>query len=279
MTQDVPCYFCGSIHHASYLEENGFPLVKCQRCGLLYVTPRPVARELPAATLLGLGDADRRGSRRFDSARVASLTATVDELFSTSGPSGMLPSTVTWLDLGCGHGELLSAVGNVFGDRVVLSGLEPDMNKAAEARRRGFDVTYFDPAGHGARYDVVSAFDLFTRQPNPRVGLGEWTELLNPGGLFILRTSATADLPSFDHPRPLGLPTTLSVPTADIVTSILADIGLRVEQILHRPIIDWNRALVAREMVNAVVPGRRSRLADRAITSEPLSIIVSARRI
>ena len=43
---DVTCYQCGSNESRAYAEENGFRLVKCDRCGLLYVSPRPSDAEI-----------------------------------------------------------------------------------------------------------------------------------------------------------------------------------------------------------------------------------------
>jgi len=49
----VSCYNCASITYTNYLAENGFNLVKCKRCGLLYVNPRLDDSEINEATKIG----------------------------------------------------------------------------------------------------------------------------------------------------------------------------------------------------------------------------------
>ena len=52
--EHVPCPLCGSQDHVPWGRENGFAAVRCQGCGLLYVTPRPAAGEIAEANRLGL---------------------------------------------------------------------------------------------------------------------------------------------------------------------------------------------------------------------------------
>ena len=43
------CYNCGSDKRIFYAEENGFSLVKCSECGLLYLKERPDDAEISQA--------------------------------------------------------------------------------------------------------------------------------------------------------------------------------------------------------------------------------------
>lgn len=63
----VACYNCGTHEAVKYASENGFDLVKCQQCGLLYVNPRPEANEIIEGAEQGLhhGDVDFDLTGRF----------------------------------------------------------------------------------------------------------------------------------------------------------------------------------------------------------------------
>lgn len=43
------CYNCGTKERTFYAEENGFSLVKCNTCGLLYLQERPDNIEISQA--------------------------------------------------------------------------------------------------------------------------------------------------------------------------------------------------------------------------------------
>ncbi len=279
MRQDVACHFCGSVDHSPYLSESSYELVKCQRCGLLYVTPRPPEESITEAAKLGVhGVHDGRptgSTGRFSTKRVDASIDILNSLFTSSE----FEPNANWLDIGAGHGELLEAVRTIWGDTVATLGLEPNMAKAQSAQGRGLDVAYFDVANHGDRYSVISAFNVFAHLPNPRATLLQWAELLRPDGVFLLQTSDTAELPSFDHPRPLELPDHLSYSSEKLVTSILADVGLDVEKVIRRPLIDWRGSRWLREAAKAATPWRQSSFSSRDVTARKLRIIIKARRI
>ena len=46
--EDVLCALCGIDDARPYQDENGYRAVRCNRCGLVYVQPRPSAAEMKA---------------------------------------------------------------------------------------------------------------------------------------------------------------------------------------------------------------------------------------
>jgi len=42
----VNCNLCGSNEYKLFKEINGYRLVKCKRCGLVYLNPRPTQQEM-----------------------------------------------------------------------------------------------------------------------------------------------------------------------------------------------------------------------------------------
>jgi len=86
----VDCYFCGAAEQGPYAEENGYLLVKCAGCGLLYVNPRPGDDEITAAMQTG----QHRGEETLDRVgafiddKVAGYEGVLADLFAEAAPSG-----------------------------------------------------------------------------------------------------------------------------------------------------------------------------------------------
>ena len=133
------CYNCHSTGSTSYSEENGFALVKCAACGLLYVNPRPSDEDLVQAHEYGVhgGKAALDTTGIFNTAKVNSYISKLHEIFGDE-----LVKKRTWLDIGCGHGEFLLALNSASGGKIVGKGVEPNKRKQESARNQGLDVTF-----------------------------------------------------------------------------------------------------------------------------------------
>jgi 2-polyprenyl-3-methyl-5-hydroxy-6-metoxy-1,4-benzoquinol methylase len=255
----VECYYCGTNDSSPYAVENGFSLVKCLRCGLLYVNPRPNQEEIDEAVKYGMHGGEKTLSTTgwYHPERIAEYCTVLRDFFP-SGPEGC------WLDIGCGHGEFLQAlkrVGNVH-----AFGVEPNTYKRSAAVERGLDVQFFDLSSHRKQYDVVSMLNVYSHLPNPIETLAEWKNLVRPGGMLLLQTGDTADLSADVHYRPLYLPDHLSFASAKIVCSILEKIGFEIKAVRKYPFVPVRAANIAKEVMKIVWPGKTSKL--RYINSE-----------
>lgn len=225
----VACYFCGAAEHAPYAEENGFQLVKCAGCGLLYVNPRPADDEITAAMQIG----QHRGEETLDRVgafiddKVSGYEGVLDDLFADHGPSGC------WLDIGCGHGELLEALSRRFGSALRATGLEPCLPKAEAARARGLDIIASPEPIEPASFDAISALNVLSHLPDPPATIAQWSSWLKPGGTFVIQTGDSCDLPARHHHKPFDLPDHLSFANQRIVRSILERAGLQVHTRKH----------------------------------------------
>ncbi len=190
----VPCNLCGSDDRLPHCPENGLGLVKCQNCGLIYVSPRPAAEELYAlygetyfhnneSGVVGYTDylKDERNIRKTSQRRLRHI-----EKFAQPG---------RMIDVGCAAGFF-----------------------ASEAQKRGWQVEGLDvssfavdytratvgiDAHHGSltevdlpesAYDLVTMYDVIEHVPDPKAYVQRVAELLRPGGIFEL---ATPDVGSF----------------------------------------------------------------------------------
>jgi len=255
--QTSGCYYCGSGQHGFYAEENGFTLVKCCGCGLLYVENRPDDDQITQAHKqgrhTGIKDLDVTGV--FTPGKVKAYRTVLDDLFG-----GDLGNRRTWLDVGCGHGEFMLAVKRYAGGTIDVVGTEPNIKKQASARKRRLDVDFFDLETHTRRYDVISLLNVYSHLPDPPRFLESLKRLMNPGGELIVQTGDTADFPAPEHYRPFSLPDHLSFASQSIVTGILERMGFEIVTVRKYPYVRLELSSVIKEIVKALLPRFSSRL-------------------
>ena len=251
------CYNCGSEEHDFYAEENGFSLVKCARCGLLFVAERPDDAEISAAHRQGKhrGEKEIEATGHFQPARIPEYVGILEDLFR-----GDLQGKKTWLDVGCGHGEFIAAVEKYAPHEIRVKGTEPNVQKQESARKHGLDVGYFDIDAHEQKYDVVSLLNVYSHLPNPPLFLKSLRNRLNPGGELILETGDTAGLSARDHYRPFYLPDHLSFASEEIVVGILERLGYEIIRIKKYPAMQPDLRIIARELAKLVLPNYESSL-------------------
>jgi 2-polyprenyl-3-methyl-5-hydroxy-6-metoxy-1,4-benzoquinol methylase len=186
--QTVPCNLCGSADQEAFCPENGRGLVRCVRCSLVYVSPRPSSEDLYALY-------DERYFKNAESVTVGYTDYFSDELNirQTSGrrlrriERFVRPGRL--LDMGCATGFFLD-----------------------EARLRGWDVTGIDisrfaieyarsrfgfDARHGSftqeefsesSFDLVTMWDVIEHVPDPRAYIHKAAAVLKTGGVLTLAT-------------------------------------------------------------------------------------------
>jgi SAM-dependent methyltransferase len=256
--QVLQCYNCGSGRHSYYDSENGFTLVKCQECGLLYVNPRPedddILRAHQQGVHGGLQAFDVTGS--FDRDKVKRHKKILKDFFG----NGESLQGKTWLDIGCGHGEFLVALREFGRESILAKGTEPNVHKKILARKMGLDVDYFDLNTHEGKYDVISFLNVYSHLPDPPDSILAWSRLLKPQGEFLIETGDTAEFKSKDHPKPLYLPDHLSFASEKIVVRILNRSGFEITAIRKYPFIQLTARTFIKELIKALLPNRTSRL-------------------
>jgi len=181
----VACMLCGAGAPRPLLVDRvrvdehvfEFHIVRCRRCGFVYVSPRGVG--VPFDNLAG-------GAARRDAA-VANRP--IYEVGVARLRAAGLPDGGRILDLGCAQGDFLAFAAE-RGYAVVGVDLNPAL--AERARERGFTVhtgDLRDVAGAlGPTFDAVTLWDVIEHVDDPAAVLAACRLVLRPGGLVFFHT-------------------------------------------------------------------------------------------
>jgi SAM-dependent methyltransferase len=195
------CYLCGSARISlrfpargeEVLDHRAFsctsfghrrhpPIWSCGECGLLFQSPRPSEAEL-----------------------LASYGGVEDPIYLAEKDNRYLTFRRAVRLLGPARGRHLLDVGAYCGFFVDVAreagfaaeGLELSRWAAAQARSLGLTVrneTIEERARSGARYDVVTMWDVLEHLADPRRDLAHARGLLRPGGRLVISTIDTGSL-------------------------------------------------------------------------------------
>ena len=134
MREYVLCAMCGQDDASPLVTKNGFRVVRCRNCGLVYVNPRLKPQALVSlyeGTAYQHHQATRAADTGVDTAWRRIAESRLRRLERHAPERGAL------LDVGCSSGWFLG-VGRDAGWRV--TGLDVGAGSVAQARARGFDA-------------------------------------------------------------------------------------------------------------------------------------------
>ena len=161
-----------------------FRAVRCVRCGLIRLHPRPSPAEMGRYYASGTyaraeGDLEAGGVGQRLDATFAGQAERVTALY------GKTPGRL--LDVGCGDGRFLAAMA-ARGWRT--EGVETDSVAAHLARQRSKSVIHETPLEAAQfpdnSFDMVSLLHVLEHVPDPRATLTEAHRILRPGGALFL---------------------------------------------------------------------------------------------
>lgn len=230
----VACDLCGSAERTLFFVENGFSLVRCSRCGLLYVSPRPAAGavfEKFSHDYISYVDSYLSSRDIYEREAAARL----DLLARFSGPGRVL-------DVGCAVGTFLEAAKKRGWE---TAGVEPDEKLARYAiDNLKLDVKICDFGENGypdGFFDAVTAHNILSHVRSPGRFFREAGRLLKPGGCLVLHTGNGAELSSRRQGEFLGehwgTPDHLYHFSQKHLETYFAESGFTVEHVERIPLI------------------------------------------
>jgi len=211
VTEEVLCELCGSAQRTllywgedRLLKHPGrFPLVRCDVCGLVYQSPRPIdIAPYYEGTYVSF---DSQPSAWKPLLRRHAEQHTV--FYGSAGLYyGVLRKVIPWrsgrlLDVGCATGDLLVAMDS-FGWEVY--GVEPSAAAAERANRRlghhqrpPVTIGALEDAGYPDDFfDVVTLWHVIEHLPHPLATMREVRRVLKPGGICVIQTPCRGSLES-----------------------------------------------------------------------------------
>ena len=221
--EDVPCNLCDTKDEELRFEKDGCRIVRCRKCGLVYVNPRPADDEL---RLLYTEDHPCYNRRPEDAVRrCRNYVRRIERL----APPGDL------LDVGCGSGEFLLAAKE---RRWRGTGLDVSEYATRYAREHyGLSVR----TGHVCDLDLApESFDVITlwatieHLQDPMGDLRLLATLLRPRGLIAVETGNIGGLrPRLEGARwpLLSPPEHLYFFSRRTLGTMFAECGLRVVRV------------------------------------------------
>lgn len=253
------CYNCESSLADLYDCENGFKLVKCRGCGLLYVSPRPGDQEILNSAESGrfmVSSEEKSLGVRYNPRRIRRYQKILKDFFEKNSLSR---SGLRWLDVGCGFGEFIEALSAYSNNNLLVQGVDPNIERIKSAKARGLNVAIDWSKDIEGQYDFISLLNVYSHLSDPIEFISGLRKILKPGGEMLLETGHTSHLPKSLQARPYYLPDHLSFANREIVEDILKRTGFEVMDIkFYRPSV-WPRLCefkaVARR-VAGVISGR-----------------------
>lgn len=186
-----PCLLCGAPGRVVF-HRFGYPIVRCDRCGLLACGVVPPPEELAAyySEAYFQGDPSRRGYHDYEADAPlvrASLALKLRWLEKWVPRRGRL------LDVGCASGYFLETAREAGWQAV---GVDLSAYATGRARQQGLPVVRgATPAVFGAdRFDAVTFWDVLEHMPDPVAGLRAAHRVLRAGGVLGLSTGRVDSL-------------------------------------------------------------------------------------
>jgi SAM-dependent methyltransferase len=179
------CPICGGSASVPFFAKNGYAIVRCETCSILYVSPTPSDAELEAHyqnPAYYEGEEDQ-GYRSYADMKKALRPHFAHRLRVMDAH---LPSRGRLLDFGCAAGYFLEMA---RADGWQIAGVELATDMARQASDRlGIQIAASLDALNGNDFDAITLWEVIEHLPRPMEQLRQLYERLRPGGLLMLST-------------------------------------------------------------------------------------------
>ncbi len=174
----INCPICETNDISPLYMKNGFNIVKCKICGLIYVNPRPSPEELKEkyAGDYSQGYIDKKESKRKRAKKIVRKIC-------------RLKRGGNFLDIGCSAGFILEAARErgftTFGCEISPIALK----FAREELNLNVKAPFLEEANYPSEYfDVITMYNLLEHIPNPGTFLREVNGILKKNGIVEIWT-------------------------------------------------------------------------------------------
>lgn len=202
---EVSCNNCGSDesrlitegveHEYKNTTSDTFRVVKCQRCGLAYLNPRPDVSELPTiypkeyyAYHLAEKNVEKENTKSLlYKARRHVYLSRLEKALSKCGGGNSLRV----LDIGCADGRALNWYKQVRNFSVETHGVDFDEQAVSLARQAGHTIysgRFEDAVIPHDYFDLVVATHVIEHVADPKAFARRAFQVLKPGGIFLIET-------------------------------------------------------------------------------------------
>ena len=186
----VNCNICNTDDTFLVTTQNGYKVVQCKNCGLVYVNPRPDNETLKR---LYAEYHQRNGKDVNDWAKL--MGKNFKEVLSFLNK--VLPGKGKLLDIGCGYGHFIEIMKRQGWS---VCGIDLSPKVLLYAKEKGLDVfeTSIDDVSFPDEYfDAVTAFYVLEHVTNPLHALKNIFKMLKPCGILVLRVPHTTPIIRF----------------------------------------------------------------------------------
>ncbi len=253
---EVECNSCGSkdtlfiTHGVEHEYDNTtsdvFNVVKCKRCGLMYLNPRPDVTELKTIYpdnyyAYGLQEqnveAENQTSLLYRARKFVYMSRLAKAL-DLCRPAERLKV----LDVGCADGRALNWYKKVEKYKVETYGVDFDRASVEKARASGHTVylgRFEDADIPLGAFDLIVATHVIEHVADPKAFARRAFEVLKPGGVFLCETpnagSFDAKLFSKQHWGGYHFPRHWVWYSPESIRAMAESIGFKVEMIQYNP--------------------------------------------
>lgn len=190
------CLVC-STNHARELykfqskDDNWYKALKCRNCGLVYASPQPVLTH-DAINEIYSSDyyANYYGPRQDyqDRTMTEYYMQCYEKEYAVYNEYAEKKDRRTVFDVGCGDGKFLEIFKKHGWDCI---GLEPSETSRVKAIEKGFtvlDVPFLQVSDDIGTFDMIFLDNVIEHINEPNPFVAKAYSLLNPGGIFVLKT-------------------------------------------------------------------------------------------
>ncbi|MGV8171419.1 MAG: class I SAM-dependent methyltransferase [Candidatus Woesearchaeota archaeon] len=180
--ENIKCNICNSGSYSTYTMNSGFKIVKCNKCGLIYVNPQPTMKYLVDFYSTGIYDEESWDIKR----RYTDFLNESHRKVAETILKQYKDRKVRVLDIGCG----LKQFEYIKKNKGYVIGTEISKTFIKSARKKGWNVVFGDVLDMkwNGKFDAIVMLDVIEHLKNPTKYLLKCKELLKDDGILIVQT-------------------------------------------------------------------------------------------